>query len=119
MIDISPNKTLFGKRVPEFPWKAQLDGAPLAVGTTKAECMENAVVKLKAIYKAAQAPMVMVQAKDGTIFVARWTDEAQAEYWIYRNGERGGGSVFACSTSLQRYMENHVRDYNSVTEVAA
>lgn len=114
MIDISANKTMFGKRVAEFPWKAQLDGAPLAVGATKTECMENAVNKLKAVFKAAEQPMVMVQAKDGSIYVARWTDDAQAEYWIWRNGERGGGCVFACAGSLTRYMNQLVADYNAV-----
>lgn len=118
MIDITPNKSIFGKRVTEFPWKAEFNGYPLAVGSTKTECQENAVAKLVACHKASQEPMVMVQAKDQTIYVARWIDETQAEYWIYRNGERGGGSIFTCKSSLQRYMAELVADYDRVTEVA-
>jgi len=58
-------------------------------------------------------------AKDGTVFAARWIDESQMEYWIYRNGERGGGCVGNCTMSLQRYMAGVVADYDGCTAEVA
>jgi hypothetical protein len=114
---VETNKTMFGKRNPEFPYKAIIDdqyGNPetIALGETVGKARENAENKLLDSYRAAQAPMVVRIASDGTTYVARWTSSAEIEYWIYRNGERGGGCMGLCKQSLQSYMDEVVRQYN-------
>jgi len=118
-IEVIENKTMFGKRDPRKPFKAVLKGETIAYGQSKSDCKANAQANLEEAYIAMQAPLVIRLAKDGTTFCARWIGEKQMEYWIQHPDGSGSGCVGNCETSLQRYMDRIVEDYNAVTEVAA
>jgi len=110
---------MFGKRDPRKPFKAILKGETIAYGQSKSDCKANAQANLEEAYIAMQAPLVIRLAKDGTTFCARWIGAKQMEYWIQHPDGTGSGCVGNCETSLQRYMDRIVEDYNAVTEVAA
>lgn len=119
MIEILPNKTQFGKRDKNRPFKAILNGEHMAFGSTKKAAADNAQANLEEAFIAMQAPLVIRLAKDKTVFCARWISAHQMEYWIQHPDGSGSGCVGNCETSLQRYMDRVVEDYNIVTEVAA
>lgn len=114
---VETNKTMFGKRNPEFPYKAVIDDngstETIAVGETVAKAKENGEARLLESFHAMQMPMEVRIAKDGTVYAARWTGPGWMEYWIYRNGERGGGCMGRCTTSLAKHMDMEVERYNA------
>ena len=114
MLEIVPNKTQFGKRDKLRPFKAILNGEHIAFGTTPKTCRENAQANLEEAFIALQAPLVVRLANDKTVFVARWIGSKQIEYWIQHPDGSGSGCIGNCETSLQRYMDRVVEDYNEV-----
>ncbi len=115
MLEIIPNRTQFGKRDKARPFKAILNGEHIAFGPTKTACAANAQANLEEAFIALQAPLVIRLAKDGTVFCARWIGAKQMEYWIQHPDKSGSGCVGNCETSLQRYMDRIVEDYDVVT----
>lgn len=120
MIDVTPNTTMFGKRNKLKPFKAVLNGhdLPEVYGTSKSEAKENALQHLEEAYIAAQGPLVVRVANDGTVFVARWTGKEQMEYLIQHPDRSGSSCLGVCRQSLQSYMDVVVRQYNEVTVAA-
>ncbi len=117
MIQTEANKTQFGKRDKRYPYRATLNGTTeIALGESVTDAKMRAQTILEDTYVAAQAPMVSRIAKDGTVFVARWTGHASMEYVIVRKGQYHHSAVMGqCDTSLQRYMDKVVADYDACT----
>lgn len=118
MIEIVANKTQFGKRDKTRPFKAVLNGEHMAFGATKKAAADNAQANLEEAFIAMQAPLVIRLAKDKTVFCARWIGAHHMEYWIQHPDGSGSGCVGNCETSLQRYMDRIVEDYDAVTSIA-
>ena len=62
--------------------------------------------------------MVFRVAKDGTVFVARWTSHDQMEYYIVRGNAFPGSCLGRCDQSLQSYMDKVLADYDACTAPA-
>lgn len=118
MVEVIPNKTQLGKRSKDRPFKAVLNGEHMGFGATKKAAADNAQANLEEAFIALQQPLVIRLAKDGTVFCARWIGARQMEYWIQHPDKSGSGCVGNCETSLQRYMDRIVEDYDSVTDIA-
>ena len=116
MIETERNKTMFGKTDKAYPVKATLNGTvDIALGESKLDAKLRAQTILEDSYIAAQAAMVVRVARDGTVYVARWTSHDQMEYVIVRGNSWPSSVMGRCDRSLQSYMDQVVADYNAVT----
>jgi hypothetical protein len=116
MIEVKPNKTMFGKRSKDAPFVATLNSVDaIAYGKTALDARLAALTVLESAYTASQAPMVFRVAKDGTVFVARWTSHDQMEYYIVRGNAFPGSCLGRCDQSLQSYMDKVLAEYDACT----
>lgn len=116
MISTSPNVTMFGRRDRQYPVKAVLDNTVVALGANATDAKQRAQSILEDTFTAAQLPLVSRIAKDGTVFVARMTGADTMEYVIVRTGQyHNNGVMGQCRTSLARYMDTVVADYDACT----
>lgn len=119
MFEITPNRTMFARAK---GFKAELDGQLLATGNTKAECRDHAVAYLEERLIAANKPVVVRVARDGSVLVARWIANGQMEYGWHRAG-RYSGICFGLlpnhfAGSLERYMDHVLGQYDECTATA-
>lgn len=123
MIEVQPNKSMFGKCSKTEPYKATLNGVDvLAYGKTSRDAKLSAQTVLEESYIAAKAQMVFRVARDGTVYCARWIAKDRMEYYIVRGNAWPSSCVGFCGQSLQSYMDQVVTNYDactSPTEVTA
>ncbi len=112
MFTFETNKTMYGKRDKHFPIKALLGTEVIARGVNKTETEHAARQVIQSAYFAAQAPMVIRHANDGSVFVARWTGSETMEYVISRPNRPESFCSGQCKQSLQSYMDGIVKQYN-------